>query len=50
MINVGNYLDSDDRDISHIMPSQILSLNAFARIVYKMSLIYNPSNHGVLAF
>jgi len=50
MLNVGNYLDSDNHDISHIMPSQILALNAFARIVCKMSQTYNPSHHGVLAF
>ncbi len=46
MQNVGKYLDSEKRDISNIMPSEILSLNQFAEIVAKMSSTYNPSNGG----
>ncbi|WP_428324918.1 hypothetical protein [Nitrosopumilus sp.] len=43
MQNVGNYLESEKRDISNIMPGEILSLNQFAKTVTKMSSMYNPS-------
>jgi hypothetical protein len=42
MQNVGTYLDLEKRDISNIMPSQILSLNQFAETVSRMSLMHNP--------
>jgi len=46
MQNVGRYLHSEKRDISNIMPSEILSLNQFAETVAKMSSMYNPSRGG----
>jgi len=46
MQNVGKYLDSEKRDISNIMPSQILSLNQFAETVSRMSLMHNPMQGG----
>ena len=46
MQNVGKYLDSEKSDISNIMPSEILSLNQFAKTVAKMSSMYNPSRGG----
>jgi hypothetical protein len=46
MQNVGEYLNSEERDISNIMPSQILSLNQFAEIVSRMSSMHNPIQGG----
>ncbi len=46
MQNVGKYLHSGKKDISNIMPSEILSLNQFAEIVTRMSSMYNPLQGG----
>ncbi|WP_428324351.1 hypothetical protein [Nitrosopumilus sp.] len=46
MQNVGKYLESDKRDISNIMSSEILSFNQFAKTVERLSLMYNPSQGG----
>ena len=46
MQNVGEYLNSEKRDVSNIMPSQILSLNQFAHIVARMSSMHNPLQGG----
>jgi hypothetical protein len=46
MQNVGKYLNSEKRDVSNIMPSQILSLNQFAETVSRMSLMHNPTQGG----
>ncbi len=50
MVNVGNYLYSEKKDISNILPSQMLGLNQFASIIAKMSLMYNPTQSGVFSF
>jgi len=47
MKNVGNYLYPNDGDVSNIIPSQVLALNQFAKIVTKISSLYNPSSNGV---
>ncbi|ABX13271.1 hypothetical protein [Nitrosopumilus maritimus] len=46
MQNVGKYLHSEKRDISNIMPSEILSLNQFAKTVEKISSMHNPLQGG----
>ena len=46
LTNVGKYLNSEKRDVSNIMPSQILSLNQFAETVSRMSLMHNPTQGG----
>lgn len=50
MTSINNYLHSDNDNISHLMPSQILGLNRFADIIAKMSAMYNPSYEGVSSF
>ena len=46
MQNVGKFLDSEKRNISNIMPSEILSFNQFAKTVERLSLMHNPSQGG----
>jgi hypothetical protein len=50
MNNLGNYLYSDDEDISKIMPSQILASNKLGEIVQKQASLYNPINNGLFSF
>lgn len=50
MQNVGKYLNSEKRDISNIMPSEILSLNQFAKTVEKISSMHNPLRGGFFSF
>jgi len=47
MEKVGKFLYSDDFNISHLLPSQILGLNAFAQVVKQKSSYYNPTHYGV---
>ena len=46
MQNVGKFIHSDKRDISNIMPSQILSLNHFVESFEKMQSMYNSMHSG----
>ena len=50
MKNLGNYLYSNNRDISNIAPSQILLLNEFAKIVERQASLYNPACRGLFSF
>jgi hypothetical protein len=47
MNNVGNYLYSDEEDLSKIMPSQILAYNKLGTIIQKQASLYNPTHSGV---
>jgi hypothetical protein len=47
---VGNYLYSNNRDISNITPSQMLLLNEFARIIERQASLYNPSQNRFFSF
>lgn len=49
MKNIGNYLYSNNDDISHIMPSQILAFNKTVSTIQKMASLYNPVQ-GVFSF
>jgi len=49
MKNVGNYLYSNNDEISHIMPSQILAFNKAISDIQKMSSLYNPIQ-GIFSF
>lgn len=46
MQKMGSFWHSGQEDISNIMPSQTLALNQFAKIILKMSLLWNPSSYG----
>ncbi len=45
MNNVGNYLYSDDEDISKLMPSHILASNKLGAIIQKQASLYNPTHY-----
>ncbi len=47
MNNLGNYLYSDNEDISKLMPSHILAYNKLGAIIQKQSSLYNPTHNGV---
>ena len=47
MKNVGNYLYSDEDDLSKIMPSHILVYNRIGTIIQKQASLYNPTHNGV---
>lgn len=50
MNNVGNYLYSDEEDLSKIMPSQILAYNRLGTIIQKQASLYNPTQGGLFSF
>ncbi len=45
MKNLGNYLYSDDEDISKLMPSHILASNKLGAIIQKQASLYNPTHY-----
>jgi len=47
MNNLGNYLYSDEDDLSKLMPSHILAYNKLGSIIQKQASLYNPTYFGV---
>lgn len=50
MKNVGNYLYSNEEELSKIMPSQILAYNRLGTIIQKQASLYHPTHYGVTFF
>ena len=46
MKNLGNYLYSDEDNLSKLMPSHILAYNRLGTIIQKQASLYNPTHHG----
>lgn len=50
MSNLGNYLYSDEEDLSKIMPTQILAYNRLGTIIQKQASLYHPTYYGATFF
>lgn len=47
MNNLGNYLYSNEDDLTKILPTQILANNRIVSVIQKQASLYNPVHYGV---